>query len=245
MNPDADILTMRPGLAAVSSRIGLVNGAYFGLPPNAPACPVDECIDAPVIQTIPALPSGVHAPNTVITERAVQALGMQAVPVGWIIQAPKALTVAQINAARQGALTAGATIETKSGQLSLGEISEYATIGGIIIALGVLAMTVGLIRGETTGDLRTLTATGAGSRIRRGLTGVTAGALALLGAVLGTAAGFLATAAWARSSLAGTFGNVPWIDIAVLVVGMPLIALAAGWVLGGRAPAAVARQPME
>jgi putative ABC transport system permease protein len=198
-----------------------------------------------VIQTIAALPSGGHAPNTLITESAVRALGMQAVPVGWIIQSPAPLTAAQINAARQGALGVGATIETKSGQLSLGEISEYSTIGGIGVALGVLAMTVGLIRGEITGDLRTLTAAGASARIRRALTGVTAGALALLGAVLGTVAGFLAALAFAHSSVSGTFDNLPWIDIALLVVGMPLVAAAAGWLLGGRAPTAVARQALE
>ena len=245
VNPNADILTMRPGLAGVSSRVGLVSGAYFGLPPNAPICPAGDCIDNPVIQTISALPSGEHAPNTLITESAVSALGMQAVPVGWIIQSSTALTAAQINAARQGALAAGATIETKSGQLSLGEISQYSTIGGIVVALGVLAMTVGLIRGETTGDLRTLTAAGASARIRRSLTGVTAGALALLGAVLGTVAGFLAALAFAHSSIGGTFGDLPWIDIALLVIGMPLVAAAAGWLLGGRAPSAVARQALE
>jgi putative ABC transport system permease protein len=245
VNPDADILTMRPGLAGVSSRVALVSGAYFGLPANAPICPAGDCIDNPVIQTIPALPSGEHAPNTLITESAVSALGMQAVPVGWIIQSPTTLTAAQINAARQDALVVGSTVETKSGQLSLGEISEYSTIGGIGVALGVLAMTVGLIRGETTGDLRTLTAAGASARIRRALTGVTAGALALLGAVLGTVAGFLAALAFAHSSVSGTFDNLPWIDIALLVVGMPLVAAAAGWLLGGRAPTAVARQALE
>ena len=245
VNPNADILTMRPGLAGVSGRIALVSGAYYGLPPNAPICPAGDCIDTPVIQTISALPSGAHAPNTLITESAVSALGMQAVPVGWIIQSPSALTAAQINAARQGALAVGATIETKSGQLSLDEISEYSTIGGIVVALGVLAMTVGLIRGETTGDLRTLTAAGASARIRRALTGVTAGALALLGAVLGTVAGFLASLAFAHSSVGATFDNLPWIDIVLLVVGMPLVAAAAGWLLGGRAPAAVARQTLE
>jgi putative ABC transport system permease protein len=170
---------------------------------------------------------------------------MQTVPVGWIIQSPTALTAAQINAARQGALSVGATIETKSGQLSLGEISQYATIGGIVVALGVLAMTVGLIRGETTGDLRTLTAAGAGARIRRTLTGVTAGALALLGAVLGTVAGFLASLAFAHSSIGGTFGNLPWVDVVLLIVGMPLVATAAGWLLGGRAPASVAHRALE
>jgi putative ABC transport system permease protein len=170
---------------------------------------------------------------------------MESVPVGWIISSPAALTAAQINAARQGALAVGATIETKSGQLSLGEISRYSTIGGILVALGVLAMTVGLIRGETAGDLRTLTAAGASARIRRALTGVTAGALALLGAVLGTVMGFLAAFAFSHSDITGTFGNMPWADIAVLIVGMPLIATAGGWLLGGRAPAAVARQTLE
>jgi putative ABC transport system permease protein len=66
----------------------------------------------------------------------------------------------QVNAARQAAVTLGTTIESKSGQLSLGQISDGATLGGILLALGVLAMTVGLIRSETASDLRTLTATG-------------------------------------------------------------------------------------
>jgi len=114
-----------------------------------------------------------------------------------------------------------------------------------VIALGVLAMTVGLIRGETAGDLRTLTAAGAGARVRRALTGVTAGALALLGGVLGTVAACLASLAFAHSNITTTFGNVPWADIGLLVIGMPLIAAAAGWLLGGREPAGVARQPME
>jgi putative ABC transport system permease protein len=244
VNPAADLLTMRAGLAGVGN-LQLVSGRYFGLPANAPPCPVGDCIANPVIQTISALPSGAHAPNTVITEHAVRALGLRTVPVGWFIQSAAALTAPQINAARQDALALGTTIETKSGQLSLGQISEYATIGGLAIALGVLAMTVGLIRGETAGDLRTLTAAGASARVRRALTGVTAGALALLGAVLGTVAACLAALAWAHSSLTTTFGNVPWIDLALLVIGMPLIAAAAGWLLGGREPAGVARQPLE
>ncbi len=180
-------------------------------------------------------------PNTVITEKAVKALGETSVPVGWLVQAPSALTPAQVNAARQAALGLGTTVETKSGQLSLGQISNGATIGGLLLALGVLAMTAGLIRSETARDLRTLTATGAGARTRRALTGVTAGVLAFLGAALGTVAALLAGAVWAHSALTQTFGNVPWADIGLLVIGMPLIGAAAGWLLGGRA--AVRRLP--
>ncbi|TVZ05495.1 FtsX-like permease family protein [Trebonia kvetii] len=243
VDPRADVLTVRAGLPSTGG-LALVNGAYLGNPPNEP-CPAGLCILSPVIQEVSKLPAGTSMPNTVITERAVRALHETPVPVGWLIQAPAALTPAQINGARQAALSAGATVETKNGQLSLGEISNGATLGGLLLALGVLSMTVGLIRSETARDLRTLTAAGASARTRRALTGVTAGVLGLLGAGLGAVAAILAGVVWAHSSLIQTFGNVPWQDIGLLVIGMPLIAAIAGWLLGGRAPSAVSGQPLE
>jgi putative ABC transport system permease protein len=243
LNAHADVLTVRAQLPSTGG-LALVSGEYIGTSPNAP-CPAGMCILNPVIQAASKLPAGTSVPNTVITPQAVKALGETPVPVGWLIQAPSALTAVQVNAARQAALSLGATIETKSGQLSLGQISNAATIGGLLLALGVLAMTAGLIRSETARDLRTLTATGAGARTRRALAGVTAGVLAFLGAALGTVAAILAVVVWAHSSLIQTFGNVPWSDIGLLVIGMPLIGGAAGWLLGGRQPSAVSRQPLE
>ncbi len=242
VNPAADVLTARAGLLSTGG-LALVSGSYLVQSP--PGCPAGLCILSPVIQEVGKLPAGTAVPNMVITEQAVRALHETIVPVGWLVQAPAALTPVQVNAARQSAVALGATIETKSGQLGLGQISDGATVGGILLALGVLAMTVGLIRSETAGDLRTLTATGAGARTRRALTGVTAGTIALLGAALGTVAAFLAALSWAHSNLTGTFGNVPWADIGLLVIGMPLAGAAAGWLLSGRAPSEVARQPLE
>ena len=69
-------------------------------------------------------------------------------------------------------------------------------------------MTVGLIRSESAGDLRTLTATGATGRTRRTLTAATAGALALLGALLGVAGAYLALAATYHDDL-GYLGRIP------------------------------------
>jgi len=69
-----------------------------------------------------------------------------------------------------------------------------ATIFGMVLALGVLAMSIGLVRSETASDLRTLTATGASGTARRTLTAATAGALAVTGAVTGTAGAYLAAA---------------------------------------------------
>ena len=116
---------------------------------------------------------------------------------------------------------------------------------GLVIALGVLVMTVGLIRSETARDLRTLTATGASSTTRRAITGATAGALGLLGAVLGTLAAAIAGVAWARSSLSVTFGDVPAVDLIALLVGLPVVAAVGGWLLAGRQPAVISRQPLE
>ena len=237
------MLTARRGLPSTGG-LGLINGEFLAGPRNEP-CPAGMCILNPVIQEVGKLPAGTSVPNSVITEKAVKALGETSVPVGWLVTAPSGLTPAQVSGARKAALGLGTTVETKSGQLSLGQISNAATIGGLLLALGVLAMTAGLIRSETARDLRTLTATGAGAGTRRALTGVTAGVLALLGAALGTVAALLAGAVWAHSALTQTFGNVPWADIGLLAAGMPLIGAAAGWLLGGRAPSAVSRQPLE
>ncbi len=245
----ADILTVRPGLAA-EPRMQLVTppGGTPGPGPGpgqADRCPAGSCLANPKIQAVDGLPTGTSAPNTVITSRAVRALGLQSVLDGWLIQTPGPLTAAQITAARQMAVASGTTIETKSGELGLSQISDGATALGILIALGVLAMTVGLIRSETASDLRTLTATGASGRTRRTLTGATAGALGLLGALLGTAAAALAGIAWARSSLTTTFGNIPAVDLVAVLVGLPLAAAVGGWLFAGREPPAITRQPLE
>jgi putative ABC transport system permease protein len=137
------------------------------------------------------------------------------------------------------------TVETKAGGPSLGEIADGATALGIVIALGVLAASVGLIRSETARDLRTLTATGASPRTRRTITAATAAALGLLGAILGMAAAVIAGLAFAHGSLSAMFGDVPLTDVLILLAGLPLIAAACGWLFAGREPPAVARQPIE
>ena len=242
LNPDADVLTVR-ALLPSTGNLALVSGTFLSNSP--PGCPAGQCILNPVMQYIGKLPAGTSMPNTVITESAVKQLHETIVPVGWLVQAPSGLTPVQINAARQDALRLGATVQTKSGELSLGEISNGATIGGLLLALGVLAMTVGLIRSETVSDLRTLTAAGAGARTRRTLTAVTTGVIAFLGAALGAVAGCLSVVAWSHADLTATFSNVPWSDVGLLVIGMPLIGAAVAWLVGGRQPAAVSRQPLE
>jgi putative ABC transport system permease protein len=243
--PGTDILTMRPGLSGYPNMVMVWHG-YLNPNGPPPACtPANGCLANPEIEEVASLPSGTSAPNTVVTTQAVQQYHLQENLHGWLIQAPQPLTAGQINAARQIAVSAGVSVETKSGELGLTQISDGATVLGLIIALGVLVMTVGLVRSESARDLRTLTATGASGTTRRMITGATAGALGLLGAVLGTLAASIAGVAWARSSLSVTFGDVPAADLIALLAGLPAVAAVGGWLLAGRQPSGITRQPLE
>ena len=253
--PGTDILTMRPGLAGLPHmEMTWQSPGYHGPGGNEPGssggppCTLSNgCLANPAIQTISSLPSGTSAPNTVITEYAVSKYHLQsAVQLsGWLIQAPASLTAAQISAARHLALAYGVTVETKSGAPGLGEFAGGATALGIVIAFGVLAASVGLIRSETARDLRTLTATGASAATRRTITAATAAALGLLGAILGMAGALVAGLAWAHSSLSAMFGGLPLSDVLVLLAGLPLVAAGGGWLLAGREPEVIARQPLD
>ena len=255
--PRTGILTMRPGLAGLP-RMEMIWGSATScsgtcrgnpIPPGGdggPPCTLsNDCLASPAMQTVSSLPSGTSAPNTLITEYAVSKYHLQPGLNGWLIQAPAPLTATQISAARQLALAYGGMIETKSGTPGLGEFTGGGTALGIVIAFGVLAASVGLIRSETARDLRTLTATGASSGTRRTITAATTAALGLLGAILGIAGALVAGLAWAHSSLSAMFGDLPLSDVLILLVGLPLIAAAAGWLLAGREPPLIARQPIE
>jgi putative ABC transport system permease protein len=179
-----------------------------------------------------------------ITPNGLRRYGWKQIPGGWLIESSRPLTSDQIAEARELAADAGLTIETRKGKTSLATTMGIATVAGALLALGILAMTVGLIRSESAGDLRALTATGATPRIRRTLTGATAGALALLGAVLGMAGAYVVMLALYHDDL-GYLRHVPILYLAVAVVGVPLAAAAAGWILAGREPPAIARPVIE
>ena len=199
----------------------------------------------PATQTVSGLPGGTSAPNTVITEYAMSKYHLQPSLTGWLIQAPAPLTATQISAARHLALAYEVTVETRSDAPTLGEFAAGATALGIVIAFGVLAASVGLIRSETARDLRTLTAAGASGATRRMITAATAAALGLLGAILGLAGAVIAVLAWAHSSPSAIFSDMPLTDVLILLIGLPLTAAVAGWLLAGREPEAIARQPLD
>ncbi len=253
--PGTDVLTSRPGLAGLphmqmiwpsSGNGSETDGSSEPAGIGGPSCTLsNDCLASPAMQTVSSLPGGTDAPNTVITEYAVREYRLQAQLSGWLIQAPAPLTAAQIRAARRAVLAFQAPLEIASGGTDFGEIADVGTALGILIALGVLAACVGLIRSETAPDLRTLSATGASTTTRRTITAATTAALGLLGAVLGMAFAVAASLVWAHASLSALFGDVPTADVLILLIGLPLVAAAGGWLLAGREPMVIARQPLD
>jgi putative ABC transport system permease protein len=260
-SPTADILSMRPGLSGLSG-MQLNYGNAKGPGPSGPGpgqnptsfpCPRGSCVSNPSIQEVSALPSGTSAPNTVITEHAIRTLHLQTGPgsiAGWLIQTPNALTSAQIHNAQVAAATANMSVEKRSSIPTSATIVNWATVFGIVLALAILAMSVGLIRSETASDLRTLAATGASGRTRRNITAATAGALGFTGAVLGTLGGYVATAGWFRTNslnggVTAIFTTVPVTNLLIILIGMPLVAAIGGWIFAGRQPRDLGHQPLE
>jgi putative ABC transport system permease protein len=272
-SPTADILTMRPGLAGLSnmqlnysppakasktigpgSGGGPGPGSGSGPNSNSPApCPKNACLANPVIQEVSALPSGTSAPNTVITEHAIRTLHLQTgigFVDGWLIQAANSLTSAQIHNAQVAAAAANLSVETRNSIPTSATIVDWATVFGIVLALAILAMSIGLIRSEAASDLRTLAATGASGRTRRNITAATAGALGFTGAVLGTVGGYVGTAGWFRTNsldggLTAIFTTVPVTNLIIILIGMPLVAAIGGWIFAGRQPRDLGHQPLE
>jgi putative ABC transport system permease protein len=262
-----DILSSRSGLAGSGVQMtyggGGKGGGSFVNIGNGPAnlggggnntnsCTPGSCLAHPVVQEESQLPIGTSAPNTVITESALQRLHLanQNSPAGWMINSNAPITSAQLRSANSLAAAGSLSIESKNDLPTSSEIVNWATVFGIALALGVLAMSVGLIRSETAGELRTLTAAGASSRTRRSLTAVTAGGLAFLGALLGTVAAYVGLFGWFRSNqleggVSDIINHVPWNNLFLVLIAMPVVAMLIGWVLAGREPAGIAIRPTE
>jgi putative ABC transport system permease protein len=185
----------------------------------------------------------------VITEQAMQEFHLHATTNDWLVQGTQAITAAQVKSAELAASSTQISVEARNDEPTSFAVISWATIFGIVIALGVLGMSVGLVRSETASDLRILAATGASSYMQRTLTAVTAGALGFLGALLGTLGGYIAMIGWLRSnSLNGgiaALGNIPVTDLLIILFGMPAFAAMVGWLFAGREPAAIAHQAIE
>jgi putative ABC transport system permease protein len=196
-----------------------------------------------VVQRI-HVPSYTSAPTSLITAGALERNGWGTHRAAWFIDSPRALTKAQRTTAQRIAATTGTAIEVRSTQDAVATLRKISTGIGMAVALFVVALTVGLLRGESTADLRTLTATGASPRTRRALTAATAASLATLGVLLGIVGAYVALAAGYHATL-DKLSSPPLATLLTMGLGTPLLAVVLGWLLGGREPSTISRAALD
>jgi putative ABC transport system permease protein len=181
-------------------------------------------------------------PNALLDPAQASERGLDIVPSGlWLIESSRPVAKADLDNAREIAALHGFRIETRDDRSNLRMTRLAAGLAGVVLALGVLAATLGLIRGESANDVRTLTAAGARPSTRRGIAAVTAGTLAAVGAVLGIVSAYIGLVAAGVDHLM----PIPWADLAIIAVATPLLATVVAWMVGGKEPPAIARRPLD
>ena len=156
LDPDTDVVTAQPG--GVSFR-------------NPRVLERSELVDIEVVTNVERIDADDHTsvPTSLITPDALRRRGWEPARKGWFIEADEPLTSGQLTDARSVAAAAGLTLEARDShrEQTMAALRSGATAAGMLVALAVLAMTVGLIRAEVASDLRTLTAVGARRSTRR------------------------------------------------------------------------------
>jgi putative ABC transport system permease protein len=188
-----------------------------------------------------ALSRYAEAPHALVMPSAVERHGWKTMRAVWLINSPTPISADQLAAARRAAADAGLAVDAHDVNDATAALGRWATIVGTVLALVILAMTVGLIRGESAADVRTLTAVGAPSRTRRAITATSSGALAIGGVALASIGAYIAVGAVYRSDLT-QLSSPPVTNLLIMWLGLPIAAAISGWVLAGRQPAHIARQ---
>ena len=182
-------------------------------------------------------------PASFISDHAVRERSWDARTIGWLITAERPVTPEELTNLRDLGSREGFLVEAAEMPRDLTSLRWGATAAGVLAASLVLAMTVGLIRLEAARDIRVLAASGASRRMRRSVTAATAGGLAITGAILGTLGAYVALGAgYVRDPAA--LAAVPVGPLAVVVVGVPVVATAVSWAVA-RDPVALGRPMTE
>lgn len=159
-----------------------------------------------------------------ITASTAQHLGIKVAPLGLIGVTSSMPSQQQVDRA-EAQLPYNTSVTVDRGyhsQVGVGLL--VLALVASIVTLGATAVAVGLSMAESRPDLMTLTAVGARPRTRRLLVASQAGTVSLLGAVQGVIAGLIP--AWAiLRALSWESFQLPWPTIALVVLGIPLLAM--------------------
>ncbi|MFC8715920.1 FtsX-like permease family protein [Kitasatospora sp. NPDC057198] len=179
-------------------------------------------------------PAGQRYAPLVVAPETVRRLGLRVAPAGavWLPAAPVGERAEQRAAATVARLAPHAEFGVERGYRPQGSTVRVA-LGGFaaLVVLGAAVVSTALAAADARRERALLSAIGARPRTRRTVAGLQAGLIALLGALLGTVSGFVPAFALLRSRASGVLGgpavspaDAPWATIALLALGLPLLA---------------------
>lgn len=200
-------------------------------------------------------PAGVHpvgldrlpraVPPIVLSLDTLEAAGIEAGREGtrWLVELAHPLTDKQLADVHRAASNFGQQVTVEDGppQIASSAIQSGVTVGAGLLSLLIVGVGLALLSAETRHDAAILVAVGASPRSRRSLAAARAAVLTALGALLAVPAGLLPIWGLATSAETGAAAgglSIPIVLIAVLVLGVPVIAATGAFVLTRSAPAA-------
>ncbi|WSS89926.1 FtsX-like permease family protein [Streptomyces sp. NBC_01176] len=206
----------------------------------------DQSKTANTVKKLPAQVSSARAygVKVLMSERAAESLGLKAVPLGAYFTTSRMPSAAEQQELKHDVTKLGidAHVYLERGYTSRNSLIQAAlAVFAGLVTIGAAGVATGLAQADAEADLRTLAAVGAPSRIRRTLSGLQCGAIAVMGVLLGTAAGILPAVALrrvdrqqalaiARQAAIDSPGAVhvnvpvvvPWMTLGMLLVLVPL-----------------------
>ncbi|BDV30070.1 hypothetical protein Microterr_07300 [Microbacterium terricola] len=199
---------------------------------------VDHPLDAAVVDV------GHQQPFIIIvTPETAASLGVVAVPSQLIAVYAQPLdqgTIDELAASTQDmrvGANAGLFAQVESGPQPIDPWLWLIVGVTVVLVFGASAVTLGLARFERRPDDATLTAIGGGSVLRRNVNAWQAAVIVGIGTVIGTVAGTLSTWGLATANPDSfAFADLPWLWLAVLGIGLPVVVTAAAWLAPPRQP---------
>ncbi|MDR3033271.1 MAG: FtsX-like permease family protein, partial [Kitasatospora sp.] len=218
------------GKAVVTDPAYLHDGQAVLWMQGAGGQPREQRIDAVLVER----PAGQRYAPMVVAPGTIRALGLTVQPAGavWLPATPVDKRAEQRGAATVARLAPRAEFGVERGFRPKDSTVRIALSGfAALVVLGAAVVSTALAAADARRERALLSAIGARPRTRRTVAGLQAGLIALLGALLGTASGFVPAFALLRSRAAGVLGgpavslaDAPWATIALLALGLPLLA---------------------
>jgi putative ABC transport system permease protein len=221
---------MRGGAVVVSDARYLDNGrAMLGIGEFGSDEP-ERIVNAPGF----LLPHGAESPIAMLTSQTATTLGFGVIPFGTLVKTSRMPTVDEQDAAQAALGSEYSLIVDRSSEPDKTILVVLAIVAAVI-TLGTAAFATGLLAADGRADLATLGAVGASPRMRKALSLSQSGVIAGLGSLLGAAAG-LGVSTAVLAALNQRFADswpsptpfpieVPWLNVALAVIAVPLLAM--------------------